>query len=111
MCSGGIMEKNMEIIRKIAEFIRIKHNPVDIFLFGSYAKGSADDSSDVDILIVMHEAVNNRETAYEIRKEVDEKFGVNFPMDILVRSKNDIEEGCRIKDSFIVGITRDGVRI
>lgn len=105
------MKKNMQIIKKIAEFIREKYSPVDIFLFGSYAAGTADQSSDVDILIVRLEASNNRQTAYKIRKEVDEKFGVNFPMDILVRSKSEIDEGCRIKDSFIVSITRDGVRI
>ena len=47
----------------------IQHfNPVQIILFGSYARGEAHSHSDVDLLVVFSECADKRKTAIEIRR-------------------------------------------
>jgi len=43
---------DMETIRQAVELLREAANPRKIILFGSYARGDADDDSDVDLLVV-----------------------------------------------------------
>ena len=45
------METNNKYIEQIKEIL-IKHNPYLILLFGSYAYGTPDEDSDIDILVV-----------------------------------------------------------
>ncbi len=61
-------------------------NPEKIFIFGSYAKGTANEDSDLDILIEFREVEHKRKLAIQIRKLL-----ANFPIatDILVISQDE----------------------
>ena len=41
---------SIEEIKAIVEPIALKHNLKSVFLFGSYARGNADESSDIDLI-------------------------------------------------------------
>lgn len=48
--------------------LQTKYNPEQVILFGSYAKGNADEASDIDILVVSS-AFKNREI-YDVYSEL-----------------------------------------
>ena len=57
-----------ELISTMTERIVRDFNPVQILLFGSYARGDAHPQSDVDLLVVFSEYADKRKTAVDIRR-------------------------------------------
>ena len=51
---------NSELIATMTERIVSGFKPVQILLFGSYARGDAHPQSDVDLLVVFSECANKR---------------------------------------------------
>ena len=58
-------------IQKVADEIGRKFDPQKIILFGSYARGAANEDSDVDLMIIMPHRGPGYEKATEIRMAVD----------------------------------------
>ena len=77
-----------------------------IILFGSYAHGTPTDDSDVDVLVVMSLARGRRDVrqAAAIRHRVP----APFPMDVIVRSPQQIARRLADGDGFIAGVLRYG---
>ena len=63
-------------------------NPVQIILFGSYARGEAHPHSDVDLLVVFSECADKRKTAVEIRRVLRD---MPVPKDIIVSTPEELE--------------------
>ena len=80
--------------------------PKKIYLFGSYANGTANGDSDVDLLIEVESSILPKRTR---PKQVYEKISnANFPnADILVRTSDEIEYFKEIKNSFLTTIIRE----
>jgi predicted nucleotidyltransferase len=74
-----------ELVRQIVE---IAH-PLEIILFGSAARGEAGPRSDVDLLVVMPDGTQRRQTAQKIYREVNR---VGVPFDVLVATRTDLEK-------------------
>jgi predicted nucleotidyltransferase len=93
----------MRVIRRFARDVAAKFHPDKVILFGSYAYGTPHDDSDVDLLVVMP-ARNEIDQAVKIRLAIP----APFPMDLIVRTPNDLlwrlEEG----DSFLREIVTRG---
>jgi predicted nucleotidyltransferase len=81
---GGItvQEKIQEMVRRIVE----RFEPEKIFLFGSYARGTATADSDVDLLVVMPVRGSRLEKTIEIRVAVHD---IRVPKDIVVTTPED----------------------
>src|SRR5437588_2638084 len=75
----------MRVIRRFARAVAERFHPNKIILFGSYAYGTPQPDSDVDILVVMP-ARNKHSQAVRIRWEVQ----APFPMDLLVRTPREM---------------------
>jgi uncharacterized protein len=71
----------MRVIRRFARQVVERFQPDKIILFGSYAYGTPNSESDVDILVIMP-ARNELDQAVKIRWAV----AAPFPLDILVRT-------------------------
>lgn len=56
------------IIETMTERIVSAFHPLKVILFGSYARGDAHASSDVDLLVVLPEVADKREAAIRIRR-------------------------------------------
>src|SRR5438552_2893069 len=80
-------------------------DPEKIILFGSYAYGKPQQDSDIDILIV--KASDERPTILT-GNAYRSVWGKTFPMDILVRTPQWMEERLKIGDSFIQEIAQRG---
>ncbi len=65
----------------IARIINKTVNPESVFLFGSYAEGTPNENSDLDIAIIKNTVEDKHESLYQIRKALSY---LGIPMDILL---------------------------
>lgn len=89
--------KTYQFIRKAAKKIGQKFSPKQIILFGSYAHGHPTRESDVDLLVIFPDKKNPVKRYAEISKELEPRL---FPVDILIRSTQEIQNRLKIGDSF-----------
>ncbi len=76
-------------IQEVAKRIAERYVVEKILLFGSYAYGTPEEGSDVDLLVIMnHDKPSNRKQRLEICGALYPK---PFPIDILVRTPRDVE--------------------
>ena len=84
-------------IRDVSQRIAQRFAPDRIILFGSYAYGSPDEGSDVDLLVVLPFEGKPYRKAAEIAAAVH----AGFPLDILARRPDDIERRYREADPLV----------
>jgi predicted nucleotidyltransferase len=94
-------------IREIEEKLRPiieKYRPDKIILFGSYASGNPTPASDVDLLIIM----NTNRSTLDLAAEVSSSIKHTFPMDILIRTPQEIAKRLQLGDFFIRDVMETG---
>ncbi len=91
-------------IRRFAERVADQFRPERIILFGSYARGDATDDSDADLLVIMPLECKGTTKAIEIRT----KIRAGFPMDLIVRTPEFVQERLRWHDPFTKEILETG---
>ncbi len=70
-------------------------------MFGSYAYGYPKEESNIDLLIIMKTNLKSYKQAAIIRMMSDNTFGVVKPIDIIVRTPDEIEKRLNEGDFFI----------
>jgi predicted nucleotidyltransferase len=93
----------MSAIRRFARDVAERFKPDKIILFGSYAYGTPNRDSDVDILVVMP-CRNRIGQAVNIRWD----FPVPFSMDLIVRTPRQLADRIKYGDSFMSEIVTQG---
>ena len=93
-----------EDIEAVARDIAEKFQPERIILFGSYAYGTPNDDSDVDLLVVMDTDDDPITVAGRILVEARG----HFPMDVIVRTPQVLEYRIGLNDWFLREITEKG---
>ena len=93
-----------EEIRLVAEQIAKQFRPEKIVLFGSYAWGKPDPGSDVDLLVIVGDGASN----WDLSVEISSVMRHPFPMDIVVRSSQEISERIRQGDFFLQRVIEKG---
>jgi len=85
---------------------RIAHefHPDRIVLFGSHARGTAGEDSDVDLLVIMPFEGKAVAKSVEIRLKVRP----GFPVDLLVRTPEKVRERLAMGDGFMREILETG---
>src|SRR5271170_504509 len=76
----------MRVIRRYARAIAEEFQPDKIILFGSYAYGTPNEDSDVDLLVIMP-AYNQRTQAVRIMY----RLTAPFPLDLIVRTPKEMK--------------------
>lgn len=92
-------------IRAVAKKIAATFDPKQIILFGSYAYGKPTPNSDVDLLVVMDTALRERQQRLEISRVLSPR---PFPMDIVVRSPQQLATRIAMGDFFLAEIITRG---
>ena len=77
-----------ECIAMMTERIVRDFDPLQIILFGSHARGDADDQSDIDLLVVFAELTDKRKTALDIMRALGD---LPVAKDILVSTPEELE--------------------
>lgn len=85
-------------IYDIAARIAAKFNPDKIILFGSYASGTPNNDSDIDLLVIQDTDLPRHKRSFDIQKML---IGSMIPMDILVYTNNEFEKEKNEKYSFL----------
>jgi predicted nucleotidyltransferase len=80
-------------------------HPLKVILFGSYASGSQGKDSDADLMVVMDTHERSLRMAGKIAARVDHPI----PLDILVRTPDQIKERLSLGDPFIREILQEGI--
>ncbi len=91
-------------IKNLAEKIAKHFQPEKIILFGSFAYGEPTEDSDVDMLVVM--PFEGR--APKMATKIWMKTRPGFPIDIMVRRPEEIEERLEKGDFFLKEIIEKG---
>jgi len=88
-------------IQKIVSELR----PEKIILFGSYAYGTPNPNSDVDLLIVMKTRASPKDRSWAVSRLLLPR---PFPVDILVKTPKEVSEALASGDFFIKEILTRG---
>ncbi|PIV06953.1 MAG: nucleotidyltransferase domain-containing protein [Syntrophobacterales bacterium CG03_land_8_20_14_0_80_58_14] len=88
---------SVEILQKITERLLQEFHPDRIILFGSQARGIADDRSDVDILVVCPIEKNRRTLMVAMDRALK---GLGIARDIVVLSPEEFERDRHIPGSI-----------
>lgn len=78
-------EKINEVTRRIVETAQ----PKRILLFGSLVRGNFHQESDMDVLVIMAEAVHRRKLAQKIYRHLQ---GVGVAVDVVVVTEEDVRK-------------------
>ena len=98
----------MAEIKEVAKKIGQSANAKSVILFGSYARGQADDSSDVDFLVIADSSLPKHKRSRELYRLFNP---YPFGMDIIVYTNTEIEQARKSPLSFISTVLRDGKKI
>jgi predicted nucleotidyltransferase len=93
-----------EQIKLVSDRIATTFHPEQIILFGSYAYGTPTPDSDVDLLVVMPFANHEAQQALVIRRQIP----IPFPVDVVVRSPEQLRERLMLNDWFLREIVEKG---
>ena len=73
-------------------------HPEKIILFGSYANGNPTPDSDVDLLVIMETDQPRVERSWTVSRLLIPRL---FPVDILVKTRTEVEQALAKRDFFI----------
>ena len=105
---GPFMEK---FIKEIGNLIKKEFIAKEAILFGSFAKGECTENSDIDILVIMETKLKPYKQASLIRMRLDEKLGVKYPIDLIVRTPQQIKRRLALGDFFLKSVLAKGIRL
>lgn len=98
----GLLDK--AIARLVKEF-----HPEEIYLFGSHAWGEPTYDSDVDFFVVVRES--DERPVKRAQRAHRALIGLDFPKDVIVRTRVEVEEGRRVPSSVTSTVLRKGRRL
>ncbi|MFA6263735.1 MAG: nucleotidyltransferase domain-containing protein [Candidatus Babeliales bacterium] len=84
------------VIEEIKNRLVKAYDPLEIYLFGSYAWGTPNEESDLDLLIVIEKSDERRYKRQHLG--FDALWGVGVPKDLFVYTKEEFEQ--RLKDNM-----------
>jgi uncharacterized protein len=91
-----------EVINRLVKV----YNPLEIYLFGSYAWGKPDDDSDLDLLIIIEDS--EEKSHKRSIKGFDALWGLCISKDILVYTKKEFDERINNTSTLPYKIKKDG---
>ena len=96
---------NLTEIKNVAKRIGDTVNADAVILFGSYARGNADENSDVDFLVIAESDLPRFKRSRQLHKLFKP---YPFGMDILVYTPAEIEKNRKCDLSFVSTILQEG---
>jgi len=101
----GFTSVTEEVLAEIVHRIVTALHPEKIVLFGSYAYGRSFDDSDVDILVILETHARPIDRYLAVSRLLRPR---PFPLDILVKTPDEIRQGMEQGNAFIREIITQG---
>ena len=103
------MKNSDKLIDEVVKAIAREVTPEQIILFGSHANGAVTDESDVDLLVVESgEFGAGRSRRKELARLSKAIARVQFPIDILLYSKTEVERWKHSLNNVVAHAFREG---
>ena len=101
----ALLAKQPPYLSEVVDRIVRKFHPVKIVLFGSWARGSAREDSDLDLLVVLARTEHTRKSAIQIGNSLS-----NLPIskDIIVTTPEDIEKHGKTAGNILLPALTEG---
>jgi predicted nucleotidyltransferase len=98
----GMLE---EIVKRLVDVL----HPLEIYLFGSHARGTPHRHSDLDVLVVVPDGAGDR---HELASRGDAAlWGLPVPVDIIVFQRSEMERWAPVRHSLPGTVSRQGKRL
>lgn len=94
----------MDKIQKVLECLK-RYNPEQIIVFGSYARGEADERSDLDVVIIKQTEKRFLDRLIEAARCLDNDLG---KVDVFVYTREEFEEMRQRGNPFIEKVVTEG---
>ena len=91
-------------ILELRDRIALEFQPQRIIMFGSFADGTQAEHSDLDLLIIMKYVGSGLRKAVEILNRINPRV----PVDLVVKTPEEIQQRIRENDFFLADILRRG---
>lgn len=98
-----------ETIEEVKKRLVKVYNPLEIYLFGSYAWGNPNEDSDLDVLVVIDESTERRS-----KRAISGSmalFGLGIAKDIVVYTKKEFQECSQKQLSLSFKVKTEGRKI
>ena len=93
------------VISDMVDRIVSRFDPAQVLLFGSQVRGSANEWSDVDLLVVMTEVTDKRRAAIEIRRSLGDLL---VSKDIVVTTPDEISRRGHVVGTVLHAAIHEG---
>lgn len=79
--------------------------PAKVILFGSHARGDADEGSDFDFLVIEREVENRSAEAIKLRRALR---GFGAPVDVIVMDEALVQRRAKVRGTMVDRALREG---
>jgi predicted nucleotidyltransferase len=94
----------MDKVQKIVECLK-RYEPERVIVFGSYARGDADEESDVDVVVIKQTEKRFLDRLIEVAGCLDNDLG---KVDVFVYTREEFEEMRQSGNPFIQKVVTEG---
>lgn len=105
---SALLAKQPPYLSEVVDRIVQRFHPVKIILFGSWARGSAHEDSDLDLLVVLPTIDHKRRVAIEVLRALN---GLPISKDVVVTTPKEIEERGKVVGHILRPALEEGKTI
>ena len=95
-----------ESLKEVVDRLVRGLQPERIYLFGSQARGEADEGSDIDLLLVVPDSDLPRHRREAL--SYDLLWGLTIPVDVIVLTRAEFERSSRVRTSLPATVQAEG---
>jgi len=93
------------LIEQIVNHVVAVADPKKVVLFGSYARGEARPTSDLDLLVIADSTIPRHRRSAPLYGALSK---ILLPMDIVVFTPEEVQEWSRVRQAFVTTAVREG---
>jgi predicted nucleotidyltransferase len=102
---NALLAKQPPYLSEAVDRIVRKFHPIRIILFGSWARGSAREDSDLDLLVVLPKVEHKRKVAIEVLRTLN---GLPITKDVIVTTPKEIKERGQVVGNILRPALEEG---
>lgn len=104
----ALLAKQPPYLSEVVDRIVRQFHPVKIILFGSWARGSAREDSDLDLLVVLPKVEHKRKAAIEVLRALN---GLPVTKDVIITTPAEIKERGQVVGNILRPALEEGKTI